>query len=252
MKQVCLFALAGCLFMSMNALAGTDLVVFSSDFEDGILPSEMSGVTGVTGNDGYSAIIDTSGFSSYGFGNNFLYNSTGGDYGGDAHRFVLNINTIPGYQSVSVTFDVAFIDTWDGSYSSCGPDYFNCAINGDMQFRQTVTNFTHYPMEFSPLAENTIISRSDALSVMDIQYVGNPETAYTFEMNYADNASSLAIEWYADGSGWQGGYDEAWAIDNITVTLHGVDTPTVPVPGAVSLSMLGMGFIGWLKRRTSL
>ena len=220
-----------CLAIS-NFSLGAEVEVFSCDFEDGTvngvsnsgINASWSGVTGVTGDDGYSAVINTSGFSSYGFGSQFLYNSTGGNYGGDAHRFVLNLNNLPEYQSVSVQFDVAFIDTWDGSYSSCGPDYFNCAINGDMQFRQTVTNFNHYPMEFSPLVENTIISRSDTLSVMDIRYVGNPETAYTFEMNYADNTSSLTIEWYADGGGWQGGYDEAWAIDNIQVIIYQKDT----------------------------
>ena len=34
-------------------------------------------------------------------------------------------------------------------------------------------------------------------------------------------ASTLTIEWYAEG-GWEGGADESWGIDNVEVTLNGV------------------------------
>jgi hypothetical protein len=35
----------------------------------------------------------------------------------------------------------------------------------------------------------------------------------------AHTGSSLVVEFFADGSGWQGGGDESWAIDNVSITL---------------------------------
>ena len=36
----------------------------------------------------------------------------------------------------------------------------------------------------------------------------------------------MTIEWFASGAGWQGSYDESWAIDNVEVIASG------PTPGA--------------------
>jgi len=37
--------------------------------------------------------------------------------------------------------------------------------------------------------------------------------------NIPHTAGTLTIEWFAGGSGWQGGSDESWAIDNVEVIL---------------------------------
>jgi hypothetical protein len=51
------------------------------------------------------------------------------------------------------------------------------------------------------------------------------DSAYNMGLEPAFNAiphtsSSLTIEWYASGAGWQGSTDESWAIDNMEVILH--------------------------------
>ena len=58
-------------------------------------------------------------------------------------------------------------------------------------------------------------------------------------------ADTLVIEWRATGAGWQGGDDESWAVDNVTVALTDRDSdfdtvrdaldncPTVPNTGSV-------------------
>jgi hypothetical protein len=40
--------------------------------------------------------------------------------------------------------------------------------------------------------------------------------------NIAHTASSLTVTWLAHGTGWQGGTDESWGIDNVEVLLNGV------------------------------
>jgi hypothetical protein len=32
-------------------------------------------------------------------------------------------------------------------------------------------------------------------------------------------ASSMTVEWFADGAGWQGGSDESWATENVQIGL---------------------------------
>ena len=37
--------------------------------------------------------------------------------------------------------------------------------------------------------------------------------------NLPHTSSTLTIQWFASGNGWQGGDDEYWAIDNVAVLL---------------------------------
>jgi hypothetical protein len=66
------------------------------------------------------------------------------------------------------------------------------------------------------------------------------------------SGSTLVIEWFADGAGWQGNNgpeggtpDESWAIDNVAIVLNGVRT--VPEPG--TLALLGLGLAGLVATR---
>ena len=46
-------------------------------------------------------------------------------------------------------------------------------------------------------------------------------------------SSSLTVDFFASGSGWQGGSDEWWGIDNVSVTLDSVEA--VPEPSTLIL-----------------
>jgi hypothetical protein len=71
------------------------------------------------------------------------------------------------------------------------------------------------------------------------------ETAF---QNIAHTGSSLTINWFASGTGWQGGSDEFWAMDNVQVVLNNV----VPLPPTVVLlgsGLLGLLGAGWRYRK---
>ena len=62
---------------------------------------------------------------------------------------------------------------------------------------------------------------------------------------FAHSASSLTLQFFANGAGWQGGQDEAWAIENIQVVLD-------PIPEPSSILLVGSGILAVaprLKRR---
>lgn len=94
---------------------------------------------------------------------------------------------------------------------------------------------------------------------------------YTFEHHFYDNSGVLAVDlsildsadvlvhtWTLNTSDLittTGGNRYGWfdynqfstlAIDNTALTIG---TAAVPAPGAIILGMLGMGFVGWVKRR---
>jgi len=51
-----------------------------------------------------------------------------------------------------------------------------------------------------------------------------PDSAYDLGLEPAlqaipHTASTLTIEWFASGDGWQGSYDESWGIDNVEVVV---------------------------------
>ena len=243
MKKVSLLVVCLCLSTSGVSVADMNLVVFSCDFEDGTVPSEISGP---------GVITDTQGYDAYGFGSNFLRNGSGGPLGQSGTPSVLTLTGLPTHTSVSILVDVAFLDTWDGSDPYYGPDYFNIEVDGQTLFREQISNGVH-SQTFQPTPDDIIALPNANL----FTGLGNEDSAYKFD-NYLDciphTSSQLTVEWFADGSGWQGiigaiPQDETWAIDNITVVLHGVEVSPVPVPGAFSLGALGIGFAGWLRRR---
>jgi hypothetical protein len=57
--------------------------------------------------------------------------------------------------------------------------------------------------------------------------------------NIPHMVSTLTIEWFASGAGWQGGTDESWAIDNVEVILNdGAVTVAIDIkPGSFPNSL---------------
>jgi hypothetical protein len=61
---------------------------------------------------------------------------------------------------------------------------------------------------------------------------------------FPHTGSTLSVKWIATGAGWQGGSDEAYAIDNVWVELEGV---AIPEPATWTLLVLSAA--GLLVRR---
>jgi len=185
-------------------------VVFEWDFESGLRPPQMSGA---------GWVVDSQGFNAYGCGDYILYNDTGGgtepsvppDDPGEPT--VLTLTDLPPHASVAIYFDVAVIDSWDGSEAYWGDDFFNVAVDGQLAFCETISNFIDNPQTFVP--EQPIVQYTELF--------GDPgwvqDSLYALVEYCPHNASELVIEFWADGDGWQGGGDESWGIDNIKVVV---------------------------------
>jgi hypothetical protein len=175
--------------------------VFSTDFEAG-LPAEFSGAGAVTGTEGYSA---------FGFGDSYLRNATAGN---PASPTVLSLGGLPSHTDVEISFDLAIIDSWDGSTDAFAPDLLNVTVNGLSVFSDTFDNFA--------AGDQTYLGPATALRVLNLAQNGDwPDSAYPISITLPHTGDSLDLEWFASGAGWQGGgLDESWAIDNLRVTVR--------------------------------
>jgi hypothetical protein len=124
-----------------------------------------------------------------------------------------------------VKFLLAIIDSWDGNaLGCCHPDIVNVTVDGKKIYSESFTNFpstehkASYPKSNTPAG--VILAQQQLLGF----YSDFADSAYNMGLepllnNIPHTASTLTIEWYASGRGWQGGDDESWAIDNVEVSV---------------------------------
>ena len=172
-------------------------------------------------------------------------------------RTRLTLTGLPAHTSVDVNFLLAIIDSWDGTGpNTFQPDYFNVAVDGVSVFSETFTNVGGSSQSYQPTAAGVRLTTG----VFDHGFSLFPnvgDSAYNMGLeprlhNIAHTASTLTIEWFASGAGWEGGTNESWAIDNVQVVLNGVTpAPTRAVedpPDAwrptTGLTVVGSNLVG--------
>ena len=199
----------------------TSVSVFSTDFSGGA-PGQFSGVTTTESVQSYVGVG--------GFNNNFLRNldSTTPTQA----KTILTLNGLACHTSVDINFDAAIIDSWDGIGGNPGPDAFQVTVDGNPVFNEVFaiasgTQTYENPPTGIQIAPNA--HRGFNPSWMDGAYDMSMEPNF---QGIAHSSSSLMIEWFASGAGWQGSdnpnllNDESWAIDNVQVILNGIDDPS--------------------------
>ncbi len=213
---------AGILFFGLTAAAslafGDPGAFFSTDFDSDV-PPEFSGVTTTEGVQGWAGL----GHGTDVFGGLMLRNDTGPYAGGPALPTRLTLTGLPPHDFIDLHFLLAIIDTWDGNWGGMDPDILNVTVDGHLVFSESFTNFpnTHtasYPNATTP--PEVILAQYVHLGFLG-SYV---DSAYDLGLEPAlqaipHTASTLTIEWFASGDGWQGGGDESWGIDNVEVVL---------------------------------
>lgn len=226
--------LGGVLFLSLTAVGSAafaaSVTVFSTNFNSGA-PPEFSGVTTTEGVQGYAGL----GTGLNVFGGDFLRNTSA-----PPSKTTLTLTGLAPHTSISLGFLLAIIDSWDGNGCGIGfpgPDTFNVTVDGLLIFSAVFENSFCGSQTYVPPAGVELARRLQLGFTPDDPFWR--DSAYNMGLdpvfqNIPHTAGTLTIEWFAGGSGWQGGTDESWAIDNVAVILNdGVVTVAIDIkPGS--------------------
>lgn len=101
--------------------------------------------------------------------------------------------------------------------------------------------------EGSTLAAFSGPTTTGATSVFQIWYNGPPPTSLQYEyVAFAPNGTILGD--FIITAGHPGG-DGNWSYEKYAGSMQLSDFAAVPVPGAALLGVIGIGIVGWVKRR---
>ena len=223
-------------------------MVFSDDFDGGqaVLGGVGAALSGVTTTEPVQSYAGL-GSSGNQFGGDFLYNQTGGlpTIGTSGMLTTLTLTNLPAHNSIDLDFLLATINSWDGIDGANGVtgDYFNVRVDGVEIFEATFAQQSGTPANAYQAPSG---GQLDPGSNLWRRSVNIADGAYDMGLdpilsNIAHSSSTLVIDFFADGPGWQGERDflsivgepdEAWAIDNLRVSIH-----MVPEPSSFLLSL---------------
>lgn len=226
-----LFALA----LTVTSVFSTQasLLIYSNDFDG----TEVFG-SGVSG--GMSGITTTAAAGGLtGMSGSFLHNTS------LSSLTTLSLSGLPSHTMLDVGFIFAFIDSWDSVDGSVAPDLFDVFIDGILALSITCNN-----------TSGTSCYAGTSLSGAGANLFGSGFFDITFDMNpeaslyVAHSASTVTIDFFASGAGWQGGADESWGMDNLNVYIDPTTAPPPPTsaPEPASLLLLLLAMLPGVKR----
>lgn len=228
-----IFAIAA---MLSGLVFAAPILVFSTNFNNG-LPAEISpGTATLTGVQGYAGL----GPAGNQFDGNFLRSATG-------NVITLSLNNLPTHDTISLAFLFAAIDSLDGTGNFPSGDYFRIVFDGNTLFSESFANADPNQFQSYVPPAGVELARHQNLGF------GGPGGYYTDSAynlgadpvfsQFAHTASSATIEFFIFGNGNQSLEDESWAMDNLSVSVFS-RAAQVPEPG--SLLLLAIGMLGWL------
>lgn len=196
------------------------ITLYSNNFE-----------TNAAGFTGLGLLQGTQGYATFGYGQQFLRNTSGGPS-------ILNLNLANSVSNATLNMGLAIIDSWDGnSPSSWGPDMFNVVVDGNLVFSRSFV--------WTGAATTDPALSTKAYNVQ-LGFSSYGDAAYLMNLNLGNlSAGAHTISFFANGLGWQGGADESFGIDNVIVKGD-VD---LPEPASFALMLPGLVAMGAAIRR---
>ncbi len=234
MKKVIAFCLAGSLISIIVVLALTAgkanaAVIYSNDFES------------VVGSEWSSTSTDTTPANNREFLGQFAENDT----------VTLSLGNLPVHNSVTVSFDLFVIQSWDGTSTDWGPDVWQLGVvNGPVLLSTSFSNswedghMQSYPGSYSSGEEYPAYTGAAEINTLGYDFYGDSVYHLSFTFNHVNSLLALKFS----GLGLQNVCDESWGLDNMSVAVAGCN---IPEPASIAI-FTAVGFMLFGRRSSKL
>ena len=207
------------IFLVPSAVTSAPVVVFSTDFENGLPPEFSAPGSVIQGVQGYAGL-----------------GPVGRQFGGSFLRYTsvplfptrLTVRNLPAHDHLSLKHLLALIDSWDST------EIMQIAVDGTMLFAHRFSLAQADTTTYSPAPPGAILSMGRNLGFSngsfyfrDRAYDLGAEPAF---LDIPHTADSVQVVWSIGAvSGpaatqWQGGSDESWAIDAVRIEVSTQNT----------------------------
>lgn len=233
-----------------NGLVAQTLVVFTNNFE-GTMPSEIKpGAAFPTGVQGFAGLGPTGNQ----FGGKFLRSPTG-------NLVALTLSNLPPHKAINIYMLFAAIDSLDGTGTYPQGDFFTVTVgsnltNGTVVFRESFANALPTQIQsYVPPPGGQLARRVDlGFSGPGSYYT---DSAYNFGVdsrfqNLSHTDSVAVLTFQIEGPGIQPLDDESWAMENLGITLSGVENAApvdTPLLSGWQIFLTG-SLVVWMGRRS--
>ena len=205
------------------AAAGT--TVFSTDFESGVPPEFSAPGAFLDGVQGYAGL----GPPGRQFGGQFLHYVSL-----TIEPTTLTVRGLPPHDHLSVKFLMGIIDSWDGV------ELMQISVDNQLLFNHWFQLATGDSSDYYPPPPGALLSKGTDLGWSGCCYY-NRDRAYDLGVEPAfqdipHTADSVTVTWTIGAiSGpaadqWQGGADESWAIDDVSIEVSTLNAGVGPAP----------------------
>ncbi len=226
-----------------GAAAGT---LYSTDFSG---PAAVAGgVTAVV--DAGGGVVQNVGAGVPGYYTGDVFRNATGGSGSPGDVSSWSLSGIGAHDLIDVSFTLAFLDSWDSDNGSPSPDDLQIFLDDVEVLRLTSAGASGTNVFLGGGTEVAFGALFNSAGFFyDQDRIVDMSTAPA--LRFAHTASTLKLSIRASGAGWQGGDDESWGIDNLTITSLS-RAGAVPEPATWAMMILGFGGVGATVRRRRL
>jgi hypothetical protein len=160
----------------------------------------------------------------------------------------LSLDNLPSHQSVTVSFDLYAIQSWDGTNLDWGPDIWRLSVvNGPVLLNTTFSNtgedghMQSYPAFDSSGEEYPAYTGAAQINTLGYKFYG--DSVYSLSFTFGHSGNSLALNFV--GFGLQDVYDESWGIDNISISAASGG----PIPEPSTIGILSLGALSLIRKK---
>jgi hypothetical protein len=136
----------------------------------------------------------------------------------------LKLEKLPAHRSVTVSFDLYILNSWDGNNPHYGPDRWSLAVEGGPTLLQTTFSNNPKTGEYDlsnqdyPKKNSKFQTKAAAVNKLGSQFFGDSIYKLSYTFDHSDE--ELILNFSSDLFEGKGTDDEGWGLDNVKVVLH--------------------------------